>query len=160
MAKDKRATDAPSKRKSSNPGRYSSETIQEDPELLAAIMSEVSGSEEFYWIMKLLSAELPLSNIEQIVARKVDEMKRLYARLIWIEPRRFSVLEWTINVIKSGIWKRRVECLLGEIVEFDTFREFIETPPPMGMGSSLEKLREICSGSEEALRLIDEVVDE
>ena len=40
------------------------------------------------------------------------------------------------------------------------FREFIEAPPPMGMGSSLEKLREICSGSEEALRMIDEVTGE
>ena len=26
----------------------------------------------------------------------------------------------------------------------------------MGLGSSLEKLREMCSGSEEALRMIDE----
>jgi hypothetical protein len=53
-----------------------------------------------------------------------------------------------------------MEEFLGEIVEFKTFREFIEDPPPMGMGSSLDKLREICSGSEEVLKMIDGVVGE
>jgi hypothetical protein len=71
-----------------------------------------------------------------------------------------SVPDWTISVIRNGNWKYRAERLLGEIVQFDSFREFIEAPPPMGLGSSLEKLREICSGSEEALRLIEEVAGE
>ena len=141
---------------------------QGDQEILvAAIKADASSSEEFYWIMKLLSSELPLSNIEKRFARKMDEMQKVLdemqavqMRLRWIKPEYFSVPQWTIHVIKSGIWKYRAERLLGEIVQFDGFREFIEAPPPMGMGSSLEKLKEICSGSEEALRMIDEVTGE
>jgi len=117
--------------------------------------------------MKLLSSDLPLSNIEKRFARKMDEMQKIldemqavHMRLRWVKPEHFSFPQWTIDVIKSGIWKYRAERLLGEIVQFDSFREFIEAPPPMGMGSSLEKLKEICSGSEEALRMIDEVVGE
>ncbi|MGO9570483.1 MAG: hypothetical protein ACLP5H_23375 [Desulfomonilaceae bacterium] len=162
------------KAKSDKPVENSSCSVEDDPVLVAYIRAKAASSEEFYWMMKFLSSDLPRSNIENILARKMDEMRKalnemrkaleemqaVHMRLEWIELEHFSVPEWTINVIRSGIWKYRAERLLGEIVQFGTFREFVETPPPMGMGSSLEKLRNICSGSEEALRMIDEVAGE
>ena len=118
-------------------------------------------------MMKFLSSEFQFSEIEEIFSRKVNEMdkvlsdmKQARSRLEWIKPEYFSIPEWTIKVIKNGTWKYRAERLLGKIVEFHTFQEFIEAPPPMGLGSRLEKLRELCSGSEEALRMIDRVVRE
>jgi len=145
----------------SSNAEQSSYKYQDDPELLALVISDYlsTSTDQFYWMMKLLSP-VGQSTIEEIVARKVDEMMRLSGRLEFVKPRYFSVPQWTINVIGSGTWKRRPECLLGEIVEFKSFREFIESPHPMGMGGSLEKLKELCSGSEEALRMIDEVAGE
>jgi hypothetical protein len=139
----------------------SSYTYQDDPELLERIRSDYlsTSTDQFYWMMKLLSP-VGKSRIQEIVSQKVDEMMSLSGRLGFVKPRYFSVPQWTINVIESGTWKRRPECLVGEIVEFTSFREFIESPHPMGMGGSLEKLRELSSGSEEALRMIDEVVGE
>jgi hypothetical protein len=162
------------KAKSDKPVENSSCSLEDDPALVAYMRARASSSEEFYWMMKFLSSDLPRSNIENILARKMNEIRKalnemrkaleeiqaVHMRLEWIEFEHLSVPDWTISVIRNGNWKYRAERLLGEIVQFDSFREFIEAPPPMGLGSSLEKLREICSGSEEALRLIEEVAGE
>ena len=171
MKRSEKAGKARTESMSSKPVQASSCSVEDDPALVAYIRAKASSSEEFYWMMKFLSSDLPRSNIENILARKMDEIQKALnemrkaleeiqavdVRLEWIEIEHFSVPEWTIRVIKSRIWKYRAERLLGEIVQFDRFREFIEAPAPMGMGSSLEKLREMCSGSEEALRMIEEV---
>ena len=167
MTKRKGSIERKNKPEASQPVHASShpnEDEQERLEYIKWLKSVASSSEELYYMMKLLSSD---SAIEEIFAQKVremdkvlTEMKLVRSRLEGLNPEWFSIPEWTINVIKSGIWKYRAERLLGEIVEFHTFHEFIEAPPPMGLGSSLEKLRELCSGSEEALRMIDEVAGE
>jgi hypothetical protein len=170
MTKRKGSIERKDKPEASQPVHASSHPSEDEQlrlEYIEWLKSVVSSSEELYFMMKLLSLHFPFSAIDEIFAQKVKEMdqvltemKLVSSLLEGLKPEWFSIPEWTINMIKNGIWKYRAERLLGEIVEFHTFQAFIEAPPPMGLGSSLEKLRELCSGSEEALRMIDKVVGE
>jgi hypothetical protein len=160
MKKSEKAKRVLSKSESSNPVHNSSYTIRHDPDDVASVIKQYFSLRELHAIVRLLSASLPPQSRVRVDIVEGDTISRLYEGLRWSELRVSAVPQWTIHVIKSGVWEHRFEKLLGQIIEFKTFRAFIETPPPMGMGSSLEKLREICSGSEEALRLIDEVAGE
>ncbi len=147
----------PKPRKIQPPKTY---TIRHDPDHVASVIQEHFSRRELHTIVRLLSAFLPPTSRARVDIIEGDSISLLYEGLRWSELRVSGVPQWTINVIKSGVWEHRMEELLGQIVEFNTFQEFIEAPPPMGMGSSLEKLRELCSGSEESLRMIDEVACE
>ena len=132
MKKSEKAEKARTESMSSKPVQASSCSVENDPALVAYMRAKASSSEEFYWMMKFLSSDLPRSNIENILARKMDEIQKALnemrkaleeiqaadMRLEWIELEHFSVPEWTINVIRSRIWKYRAERLLGEIVQF------------------------------------------
>jgi len=144
-------------RKSQQPKTY---TIRHDPDHVASLIKQHFDQREMHSIVRLLSESLPPQSHVRTDIVRGDTISRLYEGLRWSELRVSGVPQWTVEVIKSGVWEHRFEKLLGQIVEFKTFREFIEAPPPMGLGSSLEKLRELCSGSEEALRMIDGVVGE
>jgi hypothetical protein len=135
-------------------------TIRHDPDHVASVIKKHFERRELHSVVRLLSADLPPQSQVRVDIVEGNTISRLYEGLRWSELRVSAVPQWTIQVIKSGVWKHRMEQILGEIVEFKTFREFIEAPPPMGMGSSLDKLREMCSGSEEALKMIDEVIGE
>lgn len=47
------------------------------------------------------------------------------------------------TVIDKNLWQRQ-EFPNGMVVKSDSFRDFIEGPPPKGFGISIEKLKEIC----------------
>ncbi len=48
----------------------------------------------------------------------------------------------------------------GKTITFETFREFIETPPPDGLGTTVEELISFCRKYPEVADLLDQVVQE
>lgn len=48
----------------------------------------------------------------------------------------------------------------GKEVKFSTFREFVETPPPEGLGSTVEELINFCKKYPEIADLVDQTVQE
>ena len=81
MEKSEKAEKARSESMSSKPVQASSSYGQDDQEILvAAIKADASSSEELYWIMKLLSSDLPLSNIEKRFARKMTRCGKSWTR--------------------------------------------------------------------------------
>jgi hypothetical protein len=48
----------------------------------------------------------------------------------------------------------------GKTVTFSSFREFVEAPPPEGLGSTIEELVRLCQRYPEIAELVDKVVQE
>lgn len=48
----------------------------------------------------------------------------------------------------------------GKEVKFTTFREFVETPPPQGLGTTIEELINFCKKYPEIADLVDQTVQE
>ena len=60
------------------------------------------------------------------------------------------------RVVKEKLWKR---FLLGiEIVEFDSFEDFVVTKPPYGLGATIDQLKALCEKDREAIDLIDQEI--
>lgn len=67
--------------------------------------------------------------------------------------------EYFETVIEKNLWQSRV-LPNGMVVEFDSFKDFIETSPPKGFGIPIEKFREICRLHPDALNKIDHLIGE
>ena len=59
----------------------------------------------------------------------------------------------SMRVWEGYIWK-------GKTVSFGSFREFIETPPPEGLGTNIDELVRLCKKYPEVADLIDQTVQE
>ena len=60
------------------------------------------------------------------------------------------------KIIKEDMWKIQSK---GEgIIEFETFEKFVTTDMPEGMGTTIQRLRDLCRNDIETLALIDEMV--
>lgn len=59
------------------------------------------------------------------------------------------------RVIKEDLWRERRLEKSGDVVRFETFREFVETSPPEGLGSKVATLEAVCRNDTEVLDLID-----
>lgn len=59
------------------------------------------------------------------------------------------------KVLREGRWKSRVIEQSGRPAEFDSFEEFVTTPPLLGMGTTVDMLRRICADDPEAIDLLD-----
>ncbi len=57
-------------------------------------------------------------------------------------------------ILRTGAWRKR-RIRTGAVVEFDSFEEFITTPPLEGIGGDLSLIRRIVSADVEALDLLD-----
>ena len=60
-------------------------------------------------------------------------------------------------VLNKNLWQKR-ELPNGMVVEFDSFKDFIEAPPPKGFGTPIEKLKELCRLHPGILAKIDHLV--
>ena len=67
--------------------------------------------------------------------------------------------EYFETVIEKNLWQSRV-LPNGMVVEFDSFKDFIETSPPRGFGIPIEKFREICRLHPSVLAKIDALTGE
>lgn len=58
-------------------------------------------------------------------------------------------------IIREKAWKKRQMHQSGQIAEFNSFAEFVQTPIIRGLGSSIDQIKRLCSDDPEALDLID-----
>lgn len=56
------------------------------------------------------------------------------------------------KIIREGIWKKHIEGI--EIVEFDTFDEFVTHPLPEGLEATIDQIIQLCDSDLEAQKLI------
>jgi len=61
------------------------------------------------------------------------------------------------RIIKEGMWKKRYVKQLKETVEFDSFVDFVTTPPFKGLGEDLKLIEALMKTDREALDLWTEV---
>lgn len=59
----------------------------------------------------------------------------------------------TLRVWEGYLWN-------GKIIQFNTFQEFVEAPPPEGFGTTLDNLVKLCGKYPEIVELIDQTVSE
>ena len=59
-----------------------------------------------------------------------------------------------LRVINEDMWQRRVIAKTGQIAEFKSFREFVETQPLEGLGADLDTLKRLCVDNSAALDAI------
>jgi len=68
-----------------------------------------------------------------------------------------GVPKYIRKVIREKAWEIRVVRQTGEIIEFDTFTEFVEAHPPGGLNTTIDMLRRMCDEDPEAVRMLREV---
>jgi hypothetical protein len=56
------------------------------------------------------------------------------------------------------MWREYIQEKTGEVFRFDNFKEFVETPPPDGLGTTVATLIRLCVDDPLVVDLIDEVV--
>jgi len=64
------------------------------------------------------------------------------------------------KVLNEKAWQIRVIPSTGEVVEFDSFTDFVEAHPPEGLGTSIDMLKRMCEGHEEVRNMLLEEVTE
>lgn len=62
------------------------------------------------------------------------------------------------RLLKTGAWKEREVQQLGEVVRFDSFPAFIQTPPLRGCGWPLEKVEALIKDDPETLAMWEKAV--
>jgi hypothetical protein len=62
------------------------------------------------------------------------------------------------NAWDVPMWRERINQRTGEIVTFETFEDFVKTPPSRGLGAGIKILKDICRHDPIALDLIDQAV--
>lgn len=62
------------------------------------------------------------------------------------------------RILKEERWKRRIVQQTNEMVEFESFIDFVVTKPLQGLGADLDLIKRICGNDSEALDLIDQAV--
>ena len=62
------------------------------------------------------------------------------------------------KIINENRWQRRYVKHLGELIEFDSFEEFITTAPPEGMDTTIQSIKDLCQHDLDAQKAIDEAL--
>lgn len=60
------------------------------------------------------------------------------------------------RIAELGAWRKRKIARTGKIIEFDSFRDFVTTPPLEGLGTTIEVLRSMCGDDPTVVELLDE----
>ena len=61
-----------------------------------------------------------------------------------------SLPKFIKKVIREEAWTIRIVESTGQVVEFDSFQQFVESHPPEGLGCSLDRLQRLCDDDDEA----------
>ena len=64
------------------------------------------------------------------------------------------------RIIREEIWRERFVAQIGETVRFDSFSDFVTSPPPDGLGVSLKNLYKFCSDSPQAVDLLNQIIEQ
>jgi len=70
-----------------------------------------------------------------------------------------KIPEYFETVIDKDLWQSRI-LPNGMVVEFDSFKDFIEAPPPKGFGIPIEKFKELCRLHPDVVAKIDRLIAE
>jgi hypothetical protein len=62
-------------------------------------------------------------------------------------------------VIQADAWRERVVEKTGEVVHFERFIDFVQTPPLKGLGADLPTLKRLCRDDAEAAQVLATVVE-
>jgi len=58
-------------------------------------------------------------------------------------------------VMTDRMWRCRFVRELGRNVRFDSLEKFVHAPPPEGLGTTVQKLKDLCGRDEHVANLID-----
>ncbi len=87
-----------------------------------------------------------------------ERVKRLYSRLREHKYDLVSVPSLIRQIVKNDLWRKfRVE-KTGQVVEHDSFLEFITQPPPEGLGATYKNLWILCLDDVEAQEMLASLV--
>jgi hypothetical protein len=87
-----------------------------------------------------------------------ERVKRLYSRLREHKYDLVSVPSLIRQIVKNDLWRKfRVE-KTGQIVEHDSFLEFITQPPPEGLGATYKNIWILCLDNIEAQEMLASLV--
>lgn len=64
------------------------------------------------------------------------------------------------QIIQNEMWREHLYEKTGETYRFDSFLTFVETHPPDGLGSNLDKLFRLCVDSPSTIELLDQTVQD
>jgi hypothetical protein len=62
------------------------------------------------------------------------------------------------QIIEEQMWREHLHQETGELFRFDSFKEFVETPPPDGLGTTVATLIRLSVDDPLVVDLIDEIV--
>jgi hypothetical protein len=62
------------------------------------------------------------------------------------------------QVIEEQMWREYLDKKTGEVFRFDSFKEFVQSPPPGGLGTTVATLIRLCVDDPLVVDLIDEIV--
>jgi hypothetical protein len=62
------------------------------------------------------------------------------------------------QIIEEQMWREHLHQKTGEVFRFDSFKEFVVTPPPEGLGTTVATLIRLCADDPLVVDLIDEMV--
>ncbi len=62
------------------------------------------------------------------------------------------------SMLVRGAWKKRYVSVIHQIVEFDTFLQFLEAKPPEGLHAKFDDLWQLCRDYPDVQAMLDEAV--
>jgi hypothetical protein len=84
-----------------------------------------------------------------------DEIVTSLARLVNSTGWELKSLPGMVKrVITENMWPERIVRVTGEVARFNSFAEFVTTPPPAGLGTDIETLERLCRDDAEAITLL------
>ncbi|MCI0392102.1 MAG: hypothetical protein MOB07_25505, partial [Acidobacteria bacterium] len=64
------------------------------------------------------------------------------------------------QILEEGMWREHLFEKTGELFRFDSLTEFIEGHPPDGLGTTVERLLELCCTDAPGLEMLDQAIQE
>ncbi|MDX2163016.1 MAG: hypothetical protein SF162_16995 [bacterium] len=85
-----------------------------------------------------------------------DEVSRTLSQAVYHAHVNLMNMNGLLRItIQNGMWRKRFEGITGQIVEFETFEEYVTAQPPYGLGSDIKTLKLLCLGDEELIKLLE-----
>jgi pyruvate/2-oxoglutarate dehydrogenase complex dihydrolipoamide acyltransferase (E2) component len=62
------------------------------------------------------------------------------------------------QIVEEEMWREHLFEKTGQVFQFDSLTKFIETHPPDGLGTTVDKLFELCSEDSPVLEMLDQAI--
>ncbi len=64
------------------------------------------------------------------------------------------------QVLRDGMWRKRVVVKMGSVQRFERFEDFVRTPPLEGLGATLPLVKRLAGDDRELLDLLDQATQQ